>query len=64
MDFTTILKIVQGAVNAGPAFTELFDQVKLVFSPAEQSQLQDAYDKARAGSDAAEDDFVKAGRGD
>ena len=29
-----------------------------------ETKLQDAYDKARAGSDAAEDDFVKAGRGD
>lgn len=64
MDFTTILKIVQGAATAGPAFAALFAQVKTVFSDNEQDQLQDAYDQARRASDAAQDDFVAAGRGD
>lgn len=64
LNFATILKIVQGATTAAPAFTALLDQVKTLFNDNEQTELQDAYDKARGASDAAEDDFVNAGRGD
>lgn len=63
LDFGKIMKIVQGAVGAGPAFGALLGQVKTLFGENEQAALQDAYDKARAESDDAQDDFVKAGRG-
>lgn len=64
LNFNTILKIVQGATTAGPAFGALFGQVKTLFGDDDQAKLQDAYDAARVESDAAQDDFVNAGRGD
>lgn len=63
MDFATILGIVKGAAEAGPAFKSLFEQVLTVFSPAEQDELKTAYAKARQGSDDSQSDFVDAGRG-
>ena len=63
LSLDTILKIVKGAASAGPAFAELFGQVKTLFSEKDQATLQSAYDEAKATSDRAEDDFVKAGRG-
>lgn len=63
MDFQAVLKIVQGATTAGPAFAALLDQVIPLFAGAEQAQLKDAYAKARQNSDDAQDDFVNAGRG-
>lgn len=64
MDFAKVLAAVKLAGAAAPAFKALFDQAVQVFTPAEQSQLQDAYAAARAASDDAQDDFVSAGRGD
>lgn len=66
-NFSTILGIVQNApkiIASAPAFKQLFDQVLTVFKPGEQAQLKDAYAKAIAESDAAQEDFTKAGRGD
>lgn len=61
--FSTILNIVRTATQEGPAFVALFNQVKTLFTPQEQAQLQSAYDQAMRRSDEAEDDFVKASRG-
>lgn len=66
MNFSSILSIIQNApkiVATAPAFKQLFDQVLTVFKPGEQAQLKDAYAKARGESDAAQEDFTKAGRG-
>lgn len=66
MNFSTILGIIKSApaiVAQAPAFKQLFDQVLTVFKPGEQAQLKDAYAKARGESDAAQEDFTKAGRG-
>lgn len=52
-DFATILKIVEGAGDAVPAFKALFDQVVATFSEDDQDKLKAAYAEARAKSDAA-----------
>lgn len=62
MNFATILKIVQTATDASPAFIALFNQVKTVFSPAEQAQLQGAYEAAQKRSDDAHDRLQQAAR--
>lgn len=63
LELATILKIVQAATGEGPAFGALLGQVKSLFKEKDQQTLQDAYDKAKVASNAAQDDFVKAGRG-
>jgi hypothetical protein len=63
MIFSTVLNAIKLAGSATPAFDALFHQVLPLFGHAEQSQLKDAYAAARATSDAAQDDFVQAGRG-
>lgn len=63
MDFEKILAAVRLAGATTPAFMALFDQVVTVLSPAQQAELKDAYARARAESDDAQDDFTAAGRG-
>lgn len=63
MDFAKILGIVRTAVNAGPAFHQLFNNVLPLFNGAQQTELKSAYQQAIDASDAAEQDFVKASRG-
>ena len=67
MNISTVLGIIKSApaiIAKAPAFKALFDQALTVFSPAEQSELKAAYQAARDRSDAAQDDFVQASRGD
>lgn len=51
MNFETILKIVQGAGDIVPAFTQLFEQVLATFGEDDQAKLKEAYAAARAKSD-------------
>lgn len=67
LNFTLILGLVQAlpkVVAAAPEFVALFDQFIGVFSDSEQSQLKTAYQAACDRSDSAEEDFLKASRGD
>jgi hypothetical protein len=52
LDFETVLKIVQGATQIVPAFTELFEHVVAAFGEDDQDKLKAAYADARARSDA------------
>jgi len=52
LDFETVLKIVQGATQIVPAFTELFEHVVAAFGEDDQEKLKTAYADARARSDA------------
>lgn len=52
LDFDTVLKIVQGATQIVPAFTELFEHVVQAFGEDDQDKLKQAYAAARARSDA------------
>ena len=64
--FSNVMKVVNGArqaVAAAPEFIELAQSVMPIFTGAQQDDLKSALAAARARSDAAEDDFVKASRG-
>lgn len=70
MDILSIFNRVMSVVNAAPKviaaapqFIELAQSVMSIFSGAQQEELKSALAAARARSDAAEDDFVKASRG-
>lgn len=56
-DFATILKIAQGAGNAIPTLTALFDKVVSTFGEDDQEKLRSAYRDARAASDDAHADL-------
>jgi hypothetical protein len=65
--FSVILRLVEQlpkVVAAAPEFKKLFDAFVATFRPHEQTQLKDAYQRAIAESDAAQEDFVKASRGE
>lgn len=64
--FQNVMKVVQAApkvIAAAPQFIELAQSVMPIFSGAQQDELKSALAAARARSDAAEDDFVMASRG-
>lgn len=60
----TLIEALPKVVAAAPEFKRLFEEGILpLFKPHEQTQLKESYRKAREGSDAAQADFVQAGRG-
>lgn len=64
--FQRVMNVVQAApkvIAAAPQFVELAQSVLPIFSGAQQEALKSALERARAGSDAAEADFVRASRG-
>lgn len=63
MDVSTILNAIKQVGSATPAFVSLFNHVLPSFSSNDQAKLKSALEEARAGSDAAEADFVNASRG-
>lgn len=60
--FAAVMGAIQLAGSAAPAFKALFDTVKSTFSETDQAKLQDAYEKARARSDAAHEGLQDAAR--
>lgn len=52
MNFTKILTIIQTAVEAGPAFFELAEQVIDTFTEGDQAKLKEALAAARERTDA------------
>ena len=65
--FSVILGLVEKlpkVVAAAPEFKALFDAFVGTFRTHEQTQLKDAYQRAIAQSNAAQEDFVKASRGE
>lgn len=65
--FRRVLGVVQAApkvIAAAPQFVQLAQSVLPIFSGAQQEELKSALARARAGSDEAEADFVRASRGE
>lgn len=62
--FLGLVEALPKVIAAAPEFKKLFDQVLLIFNEPEQEQLKTAYAKAREESDSAQEDFVKASKGD
>lgn len=60
MDFGKVLKAIELAGSALPAFQALFQQVLPLFNESDQDKLKDAYARARAASDAADADLKDA----
>lgn len=64
--FNRVMSVVNAApkvIAAAPQFIELAHSVMPLFNGAQQEELKSALRAARERSDAAEADFVKAGRG-
>ena len=62
--FATILGIIRAAQSVGPDFAALVNGIKPLFSGAQQGELQTALQEAMERSNAAQNDFVKASRGE
>ena len=64
LNITKILNIITQVGAATPAFNALFDEVKQLFSSADQQTLQDAYARIKAENDAGhaalQDELKKA----
>lgn len=64
--FSTVMRVVQSApavIASAPAFIDIVQGVLPIFNGAQQDELKSALAAARKRSDDAQDDFVKAGRG-
>lgn len=58
-----VLNAIKQVGAETPAFVSLFNHVLPLFSSNDQAHLKSALEEARAGSDAAQTDFVNASRG-
>lgn len=62
MNIEAVLRAVQLAGAAAPAFKALFEEVLPLFSSADQDRLKSAYQAAQERSDAAHEDVQQAAR--